>query len=56
MSGLIGYLDSATPEVAGMAARTIWLLSTSPANRPALMAQPGLFEKLVRSSSFSHSP
>jgi hypothetical protein len=48
MTGLVRYLDNPTVEVASMAARTIWLLSTCPGNRPALLAQAGLFDRLVR--------
>jgi hypothetical protein len=47
MTGLVRYLDNPAVEVASMAARTIWLLSTCPGNRPALLAQPGLFDRLV---------
>jgi hypothetical protein len=52
MSGLVAYLDNACVEIVSMSARTIWFLSQSPSNRPLLMAQPGLFEKLVRAASY----
>ena len=50
MSGLVRYLDNPAVEVASRAARTIWLLSSSPSNKAALLAQPGLFDKLVSST------
>ena len=46
--GLVKYLDNPASEVVSMAARAIWLLSSSPGNTPSLMKQAGLFDKLVR--------
>ena len=47
MAGLVRYLDSDAAEVASMAARAFWYLSNTPGNRPALMKQAGLYDKLV---------